>query len=104
MVKLNENKVILEGQVQDNLKIENNKITFSLKANTNFIQYPRNTRVIHTIIKICKQGKVTQEQLKLLQPYNTIKVVGKLDSEHYKSRSGKTVYNKIILADEIFGV
>lgn len=97
-----ENKVIVDGKIQKDVKVFSNSIIFNLSIITGtYKTFNDNLKNRYTFIKCMYKGEVTPEIEKLLSEDSYIHLDGKLDSEHYKSKTGKIVYNKIIVAEKV---
>lgn len=94
-----ENKVIIEGKILKNLKIEEESSYFYCSVLSGKHQLEDGNMINkYTIIKTVYPEA---DGSKYIKENSFIRVIGKLDSEQFKSQSGKTVFNKIVLASKL---
>ena len=97
-----QNQIVLDGKVQKDVKIFDDIVNFNLSSITGKYISPNNEeKSRYTFIRVIYDGEVTDKIKQILQPGNFIRMYGKLDSEQYQSKTGKIVYNKILVAEKI---
>lgn len=96
------NEIVLDGKVQKNVKVFDEIINFNLSANTGiYIDSNNEQKNRYTFIRVLYVGEINDKVKNIIKQGNFIRVYGKLDSEQYKSQSGKIVYNKILCVNKI---
>ena len=96
------NEIILDGKVQKDVKVFDEVINFNISAitgeYTNLENIKKNR---YTFIRVIYMGEITNEVKEIIKTGNYIRIYGKLDSEQYKSQTGKIVYNKILCVNKV---
>ena len=93
------NEIIIEGKILKNLKIEETSSYFYCSVLSGKHQLEDGATINkYTIIKVVYPEADGE---KYIRENSFIQVIGKLDSEQFKSQSGKTVFNKIVLANKL---
>jgi single-stranded DNA-binding protein len=96
------NEVIIDGKVQKDVKYFSDVINFNLSIITGKYLTPDNvTKKRYTFIKTIYKGEINDKIKDIIKTGNFIRVQGKLDSEQYQSQTGKIVYNKILVIDNV---
>lgn len=96
------NEIILDGKVQKDVKIFDEVINFNISAITGeYKNLENNKKNRYTFIRVIYVGEITDEVKSIIKTGNYIRIFGKLDSEQYKSQTGKIVYNKILCVDKV---
>lgn len=96
------NEFILDGKVQKEVNILSDIASFNISSITGTMKRPDNTsRYKYTFIRVLYTGEDIELLKEKLFPGAFIRLYGKLDSEQYIDKNGKTVYNKILLANHI---
>ena len=93
------NIMIIEGKILKNLKVEEASSYFYCSVLSGKHKLENGDLINkYTIIKVvypeADGGKYIREN-------SFVRVTGQLDSEQFKSQSGKTVFNKIVLANKL---
>lgn len=96
------NEIILDGKVQKDVKVFDEVINFNISAITGEYKTLENTKKNrYTFIRVVYVGDINDEVKNTIKTGNFIRIYGKLDSEQYKSQSGKIVYNKILCINKV---
>ena len=96
------NEFILDGKVQKDVKTFDAMISFNVAAITGKTQTIENKyKNRFTFIRVLYLGEVTDEIRSIISEGNYVRIFGKLDSEQYIDKNGKTVYNKILNANKV---
>lgn len=96
------NEIILDGKVQKDVKVFDEVINFNISAITGEYNNLENTKKNrYTFIRVIYVGEINDEVKSIIQTGNYIRIYGKLDSEQYKSQTGKIVYNKILCVNKV---
>lgn len=96
------NEIVLDGKVQKDVKIFDKLVNFNISAITGRYITPQNLeRNRYTFIRVVYEGEVTEEVKDSIKEGNFVRIYGKLDSEQYKSQTGKFVYNKILVVNKV---
>lgn len=96
------NEFILDGRVQKDVKVFDKLINFNISSITGQTTTPDNKkRNRYTFIRVLYIGDISDELRDTITENSFIRIYGKLDSEQYIDRNGKTVYNKILHAYKI---
>ncbi len=102
MKKNLKNEIIFDGRVQKDVKILEELASFTVSAVTGKTQTADNRyRNRLTFIRVLYVGEINDHIRNILQQDNMVRIYGKLDSEQYIDRNGKTVYNKILHAYQL---
>lgn len=96
------NELIIDARIQKDVQIFSELAVFNVAIRTGkFTLLDGSEKNRHTYIKVIYAGEVDDNLRKQLVYFNLIRIYGKLDSEQYKAKSGKIVFNKIIRAEKI---
>jgi len=96
------NNVVLDCTIKRDVQVFSDCVNFTVSAPTGYALLADNTkRNRYTYIKALYIGK-NGEILKNLPPDSAIRVYGELDSEQYQNKSGKIVFNKILVVKQIY--
>ena len=96
------NEIILDGKVQKDVKYFDELINFNISSITGEYLTPENTtKNRYTFIKTIYNGDVTDKVKNIIKTGNFVRLYGKLDSEQYKSQTGKIVYNKVLVVNKV---
>lgn len=96
------NNVVVDAKVQPDTKVFDEIANFNVSILSGYFVMPNGYhKNRYTFIRVIYNGEITDTVKKLIQPGNFVRLYGKLDSEHYCSKSGKTVYNKVLVIDRI---
>ena len=91
------NELIIDGKIQKDVKLFEEISNFNISAITGTFLLPDNTvRNRYTFIRVIYEGDLDEHTINVLQPGNLVRLYGKIDSEQYLAKSGKTVYNKVL--------
>ena len=93
------NEFILDGRIQKDLNFEqDDMVSFNISSITGI---KNNNQNKYTFIRVLYDGDVPANLINILYQGVDVRLYGKLDSEQYIDKKGKTVYNKILLAKHI---
>lgn len=81
------NEVILDGVIKRDIQSDENEMRFCISTKDD----------IATTIKVVYQGIDND----IIQEGQNIRIYGKLSSEKFIAKSGKPVFNKILLAESV---
>lgn len=96
------NSVVVDVKVQPDVKLFDDSINFTGSVLSGKFTMPDATlKNRYTFIRIVFCHPVNEELKELIQSGNYVRVYAHLDSDLYKAKSGKTVYNKILQAERI---
>ena len=96
------NEIVLDGKVQKDVKIFDEVINFNISAITGeYTNLENNKKNRYTFIRVVYDGEINDEVKSIIKTGNYIRIYGKLDSEQYKSQTGKIVYNKILCVNKV---
>lgn len=96
------NSVVVDVKVQPDVKLFDDSINFTGSVLSGKFTMPDTTmKNRYTFIRIVYCDKVNDDIKSMVQDGNYVRVYAHLDSEIYKAKSGKTVYNKILRAERI---
>lgn len=96
------NEIVLDGKVQKDVKYFDELINFNISAITGtYLTLDNYKKNRYTFIKVVYDGEITEKINEIIQPGNFVRICGKLDSERYLSKSGKPVYNKVLVVNKI---
>ena len=96
------NEFILDGKIQRDIKLFDSLANFNISATTGqTITLENRKKNRYTFIRVIYTGKISDGLKRILCENSFIRIYGKLDSEQYIDRNGKTVYNKILHATKI---
>lgn len=99
------NKVIVDVKVQPDVKLFEDSINFTGSVLSGKFTMPdASWKNRYTFIRIVYCDAVDDKLKNMIQPGNYVRVYAQLDSEIYKAKSGKTVYNKILRAERISNI
>lgn len=96
------NKVIIDGCVQDNVRLFEEVANFNIRSMTGSyicMQGPDKKRF--TCVRVIYPHKIDDYDEDTIQTGCMVRIYGKLDSEQYTTKEGKIVYNKIICAEDV---
>lgn len=96
------NEIVLDGKVQKDVNYFDEMINFNISAITGTYLTPTNYKKNrYTFIRVIYEGDITDEIKEIIKSGNFVRICGKLDSEQYKSKTGKIVYNKILVVNKV---
>ena len=96
------NEFILDGKVQKDVKVFDTMISFNVASITGKVQTIENRyRNRFTFIRVLYVNNIDDKIKEIISEGNYIRIYGKLDSEQYIDKNGKTVYNKILNANRV---
>lgn len=96
------NYIMVDAKVQPDTKVFDEIANFNVSILSGYFVMPNGYhKNRYTFIRVIYTGVIDDTAKNLIQPGNFIRLYGKLDSEHYCSKSGKTVYNKVLVIDKI---
>lgn len=96
------NEIVIDARIQKEIHIFSELATFNAAIRTGtFALIDGSEKNRHTYIKVIYAGEIDDTLKNTLVDFNLVRIYGKIDSEQYKAKSGKTVFNKIIRADRI---
>lgn len=96
------NKIIIDGNVQDNVKLFDEVANFNIRAITGKYQCMDNANKYRfTCVRVIYPSPIDEYAEEAIQTGCMVRIYGKLDSEQYTTLSGKIVYNKIICAEKV---
>lgn len=96
------NEFILDGKVQRDVKYFDDHIAFNISSITGkCLTEEGKERPKYTFIRVLYFGELNDDVIKTITEGNLIRLYGRIDSEQYKDKKGKTVYNKILYAEHI---
>ena len=96
------NSVIVDAKIQPDVKVFDEIANFNVSILSGYFTMPTGyQKNRYTFIRVVYTGIINDKVKMLIQPGNFIRLYGKLDSEHYRSKSDKTVYNKVLVIDKI---
>lgn len=96
------NSVIVDVKIQPDVKLFEDSINFTGSVLSGKFTMPdASVKNRYTFIRTIYCSPVDEELKELVKPGNYIRVYAQLDSEIYKAKSGKTVYNKVLRAERI---
>lgn len=99
------NTGIIDVKIQPDVKLFDEIVNFNVSAKTGVFTLPDGTqRPRYTFIRVIYPCKVTDSIRQLLQAGKFVRIYYHFDSEQYVAKSGKTVYNKILVADKITAI
>ena len=99
------NKVILDGSVQKDARLFDEIANFNISSITGEYTLLDNTKQNRfTYLRVIYPHPIDEYMESILQAGTMIRIIGKIDSEQYKTSSNKIVYNKIIVADKIIKI
>lgn len=96
------NQIILDGKIQKDVKYFSDIINFNISSVTGVYQIPEGgKRNRYTFIRSIYEGPIDNKIRTIICQGNYVRVYGSIDSEQYKSQTGKIVYNKILRINKI---
>jgi hypothetical protein len=97
------NKIIIDGCVQDNVKLLDEVANFNIRAITGIYHCMANApdKKRFTCVRVVYPNVINEYDEETIQTGCMVRIYGKLDSEQYTTKDGKIVYNKIICADKV---